>query len=413
MCFSDSSTQHLNFFFLKQLTPFSLCFLLFFSLFTTVCYSGDTRTADKQRIEQGIKKFRINIRKLQGGIAGQRDQIESSIKKERNLLNELEAIDAKLLSQLRKLHTLLEEMATQEHLIQLKEDELKGSYAAKETVQNHLEKRIKAYYKMGEIGVANVTFSTESMPRMLNFRDSFTSLIDYDKDLIKTYRQSIAELQTTNNTLNLEKTVLADFINQATIEQEATNSIKHEKQTLLKQIETQKELHEQAVKEMEKVADNLSNSLNALKKEDELFDQGFLLNKGKHPAPLAGEVITLFGQEHKNRLGVKGKTAGITIAVKGINRVSSIFEGKVRYASYLHGYGNTIIIDHGYHYFSILSRLEKILVPKDAIVRQNEIIALTGDTATLMEGGVYLEIRHGSTPLDPLQWLDNTGLVLP
>ncbi len=409
----DTSLQQSRFFYLKHLTALSLCLLVLISLFPGFGNAETDRAAEKQRIEQGIQKFRINIKKLQDGITGQRIQIESSQKKKRNLLDELAQIDSNLFSQLKKIHTLQRQMNNQEDLIRLKETELQTSQSAKKTVQHHLEKRIKAYYKMGEIGIANVAFSTESMPHMLKFRDSFTSLIDYDKNLIKVYRKSIAELEQTKNSLNLEKGVLHDFINMAKVEQEATNGIRDEKETLLNQIETQQELHQQAVKEMEKVADNLSNSLNALKKEDELFDQGFLLDKGKHPAPLQGKILTLFGQEHRNRLGIKGKTAGITIATEGINRVNAIFEGKVRYASYLHGYGNTIIIDHGYHYFSILSRLEKLLVTKDTVVQQNEIIGLTGDTATLMEGGIYLEIRHGSTPLDPLQWLDNNGLVLP
>ena len=46
-------------------------------------------------------------------------------------------------------------------------------------------------------------------------------------------------------------------------------------------------------------------------------------------------------------------------------------------------------------------------------VAQGDTIALTGDTATLMDEGIYLEIRQGSKPLDPLQWLDNNDLILP
>jgi len=389
------------------------CILIFSASFPHDCKAQSDRTLEKQSIKKDIQKYRINISKLQEGIASQQLQIQSSKEKKRNLLDELAQIESRLFSQLKKLHDLEAEMNKQEYLIGVKETELQKSQRAKKAVQDHLQERIRAYYKMGEIGVANVAFSTESMPQMLKFRDSFTSLIEYDKSLIKRYRTSIYELQQAKETLNLEKTVLHDFLTQAKIEQEATKTIKLEKETLLKQIETQKELHEQAVMEMEKVADNLSNSLDALKRKDTLLDQGFLVDKGKHPTPLSGKVIALFGQERKNRLGVKGKTKGITIAAEGTNRVHAIFDGEIRYASYLYGYGNTIIIDHGYQYFSIISRLEKLLVKEGATVNQGDIIALTGDTATLMEEGVYIEIRHGSTPLDPLQWLDNSGLVLP
>ncbi len=396
----------------------TLILLLFWSVlacpFTVPAVSGAAtdRKAEKQRIRQSINKFSINISKLQDGIAGQLQQIEFSKKKKRSLLDELNAINSRLVAQLEKLHILEQRMATQEELIAAKEQELQEAKAAKKDVQDHLQVRIKAYYKMGKIGIANVAFSTESLPQMLKFRDSFATLIDYDRNLINVFRNTIAEIQKAKETLSLEKTVLNDFITQARKEQDTLNTIKAEKETLLSRIETQKELHEQAVKEMKKVADDLSRSLESLKREDQLFDQGFLLDKGKHPAPIQGTVIARFGEKRKNRLGVSGQTTGITIATSGVHPVKAIFEGEVRYASYLYGYGNTVIIDHGFQYFSILSRLEKLLVKEGDKVEQGDTIALTGDTATLMEEGIYLEIRHGSTPLDPLQWLDNSDLIL-
>ncbi|MBU1234721.1 MAG: peptidoglycan DD-metalloendopeptidase family protein [Proteobacteria bacterium] len=371
------------------------------------------RKEKKQRIEKGIEGYRINIRKLQEGIKQQQDQVYFSEQEERNLLRELEQIDTGLLEQLAKLQDLEKQMEAQQDLTAIKESELHQALAEKQIVQNHLQKRIKAYYKMGKIGFANVAFSTDSLPRLLSFRDSFTNLIDYDKKLIDVFRNSIDELQKSRAMLNREQTVLDDFITMAKVKQEDINESKKEKEALLSQIKTQKLLHEQAVREMEKAADELSESLEALKKEDTLLDQGFLANKGKHPAPVQGEITALFGQKRENRLGITGKPTGITISAPGINKVQAIYEGTIAYASYLRGYGNTIIIDHGHNYFSIISRLEKLLKQKGEKVDQGELIALTGDTATLMDEGVYFEIRHGSTPEDPLLWLDTVGLTLP
>jgi len=415
MCFLRSRASHQKFWVpLSKYIPLLLiCLFSIIIICPSHCLAKTDRKAEKQRIEKGIKKYRININKLKEGIASQRLQVESSEKKQRNLLDELDLINTRLLAQLKKLEVFEEQVLEQEKLITTKEEELQISQTAKQNVQTHLQKRIKAYYKMGQIGIANVAFSTESMPRMLNFRDSFATLLDYDKSLINEYRTSIATLQQAKTVLSLEKGVLDDFIVIAKEERDASNAIKLEKEALFKQIKTQKELHEQAVLEMKKVADNLTNSLKSLKKKDKLFNQGFLLDKGSHPAPIQGEVISRFGEEHANRLGIKGKTTGITIASKGVNKVYAIFEGEVHYAAYLYGYGNTIIIDHGFKYFSITSRLEKLLVKEGDKVEQGDIIALTGDTATLMEDGIYLEIRRGPKPLDPLEWIDKNDLLLP
>lgn len=379
-------------------------------LLSTDSFAKQNRKAEKERIETGIQTFRININKLQNGINLQQELVHSSKKKERNLLDELAKLDATLQTQLNKLQAFEKEMRKQQELIDKKETEEQVADGEKQQVQKHLQKRIKAFYKMGRVGIANVAFSSETLPHMLNFRDSFATLIEYDTDVLKQYRESLILLQQTKDTLNLEKSILNDFLHEAKSKHDAINKTVQEKEALLAQIKTQKELHEQAIEEMEKAANELSASLNTLKNKNKLFDQGFLMDKGKHPAPVKGQVLAVFGQQRENRLGIKGQSTGITIATPGINRVNAIFDGEVRYASYLHGYGNTIIIDHGYQYFSILSRLEKILKKKGDKVSQGDIIGLTGDTATLMDEGIYLEIRHGSKPLDPLQWIDNKGL---
>jgi len=413
MFFSSTRTQHFGTPLCKHLFILFSCVLFVFLIGPSICLGKTDRKTEKQQIEKGIKKHHININKLQGGITSQKGQIKSSAQKQQNLFDELTLINARLLTQLKKLRSFEEQIDKQEELTTKKEEELQSFKASKQNVQNHLQERIKAYYKMGEVGIANVAFSTKSMPQMLQFRDSFASLIAYDKSLLDEYRKSIDTLQRAQVTLSLEKGALDDLIKFAKEEQEATNTIKLEKEALFNQIKTQKELHEQAVKEMEQVADNLTSSLNALKRKNKIFDQGFLLNKGKHPVPLPGKIIARFGAEHNNRLGISGKTTGITIATQGINKVHAIFEGEVSYAAYLYGYGNMIIINHGFQYFSITSRLEKLLVKEGDKVAQGDTIALTGDTATLMDEGIYFEIRKDSKPLDPLQWLDNNGLILP
>ncbi len=386
---------------------FSLLFIIL--VIPTLSSAKTNRKNEKQRIEQGIQTYKININKLKDGIAGQQLMISASEHKQRNLLDELALLDNTLSEQLKKLQALELQIEEQEVLIATKESALQKLTESKQNVQQHLQKRIKAYYKMGEIGIANVAFATESMPVMLKFRDSFSALIDYDKTLINDYRQSINQLQQAKSTLTLEKGILHDFSTLIEKEQLTTNTIKLEKESFFEQINTQKELHQQAVKEMEQVSDSLSTSLNALKQKAQLFDKGFLVDKGKHPAPLSGTVIARFGEKRKNRLGISGKSTGITVITKNSSKVRSIFEGKVRYASYLYGYGNTVIIDHGYQYFSIISRLDKLFVKKGDTVEQGDTIALTGDLATLMDDGIFIEIRHGSKPLDPFKWLDTSN----
>lgn len=363
--------------------------------------------------KQSIKTFRINIQRLQEGIAAQREQFSEALNRERNLLAELEVIDKRLAEQTVKLKAMEEQRAAQQIVIEQKELELIQIRAEKEKVQRHLQKRITSYYKMGNIGLLNVTFSAQTLPELLKFHDAYQALIAYDQNVIAIYRKSINNLEQATKALNLEKNVLNDFINRAIAEQKAIDATKTEKENLLQHIRTQSKLHKQAIDEMEKAAAELSTTLLALKTREQKSEQGFLEKKGSLPPPVAGVLVAQFQQDVTNSLGISKKTDGIAIKAPNGSKVKAIFPGTVVFAGYLRGYGNTIIVHHGFQYYSITSRVEGIAVGKNQTVETGSVLGETGETATLIEEGTYFEIRHGSTSLDPMQWLAPGGLQYP
>ncbi len=369
--------------------------------------------AEKQSIEHKIESQSITINQLQQGLKIQQEQALETIAQERDLLAELEVLDARLQEKLAKLRTLENSIATQQELISTKEQEIRDIQIDKQKAQTHLQKRIMAYYKTGRIGVINVAFSAETLPKLLSVHDSFNTLIQYDQNLLQQYRQTIEGLEQTKKALTLEKTLLDTFMKQTSQEKEDIEQTRQEKNELLAQIRTQTKLHEQAAQEIKKAANNLSAQVTTMKQKRELLSQGFLLNKGKLPAPVSGKVISLYGQPTKNKMRVENISTGIAIEAPDGTKVKAIFNGTIHYAGYLRGYGNTIIIDHGFQYYTIISRAEKLLKEEGNTVIAGEDIAVMGETATLVEEGLYFEIRHDTETLDPLLWLDKNKLSAP
>ncbi len=296
--------------------------------------------------------------------------------------------------------------------IAIKEKEIGLAREKHNTVKTHLESRINAYYKMGRIGVINVAFSAQTLPDLLTFHDDFQYLLKYDKKLINNYRDSINQLESTKKSLVLEQELLNDFMQQAKTEEESINFIKQEKETLLAQIKSQVKLHNQAIFEMEKAVRDLTSSLTILESRERLLDQGFLLRKGKHPAPVDGVVITQFNQMSQNKMGISKKSTGISIKAADGSKLRAIYDGTVVFAGYFRGYGNTVIIDHGYNFFTITSRIEKITVSKGQKVKTGDIIGISGNTATIIEDGVHFEIKKERKSVNPLLWIDPKNLII-
>ncbi|NOR26534.1 MAG: peptidoglycan DD-metalloendopeptidase family protein [Desulforhopalus sp.] len=389
--------------------PFVFIFIIVLLVTTTPPLFGQNqKTTDTT--EKNVSDFRGKINRLQQGILQQETKITETQTTERNILTELEALDIKLVIQQEKLEALELKMRQQQAMIDREENALSTIRSDKFIVKDHLKKRITAYYTMGDIGLLNVTFSTKTLPELLTFHDAFDALIKYDQDIIKVYQDTIEELVRVTAALDLEKSILEDFLNQINMEKEILKKTKADKNALLTQVRTQEELHKRAIIEMQQASKELAKSIVSMKNKGQIYEQGFLADKGRLPPPVNGILITLFHQEKSNKLGISRYSEGIELQAADGTKIVSVSDGDVIFSGYLRGYGNTVIIHHGFQYYTVTARIEKILVEKGQKVEQEDSIGIMGDTATLFDEGLYFEIRHGRESLDPLLWLNPNRL---
>jgi len=371
--------------------------LLFFVVATPAVQATDSN--------QPANRVKINIGKLSLGIKLHLDKIRQSSEKEITVLDELELIDNKFQKQKEKIDTLQKRLQAQIKLLALKEEELKQAEVTRDNLLMHLQKRLRSFYQMGKTGILNVTFSNKNLPELMLFTDSFKQLIYYDQSVIDAYRDSLAELQRTKHAQELEKSLLQDFIRQAEDEKKALQALRIDKEALLARIKTQKGLYELALQEMRKAEADLGHTLARIKHNEDVKKRGFLLSKGKLPPPVTGTLVLKFGEIAKDGLGKGEKAKGITVATASDAEVHAVYKGKVVFAGYKRGFGNMVIIDHGFNYYTVTSRLDTIMAKEGDNVAQGALIGSTGDMATLFARGLYFEIRTGSTQLDPVQWL--------
>ncbi len=390
----------------RKSPPFFPAACLFLSIALVPLFATPLLALDQGPGGKNLYNYRGTINRLQEGILQQENKRAENQTTASNILTEVEALDKRLISQQEKLATLEKKMLDQQAMIDREENTLSKLRSEKQIVQKHLQKRITAYYTMGNIGLFNVTFSTKTLPELLTFHDAFDTLIKYDQDVIKVYRDTIDQLVRTKTALDLEKTVLKDFIEETVQEKEVLQKTTTEKKTLLTQVKTEEKLHEQAILELQEASEDLAKSIASVKTKSRVVKQKFLAAKGKLPPPVAGIVINLFHQEKTNKNGTLSTPEGIALKAPDGTRIIAVSNGEVTFSGYLRGFGNTVIIHHGSQYYTVTSRIEKILAKKGQKVNQGEDIGVMGDTATLFDEGLYFEIRHDRKSLDPLLWLN-------
>lgn len=75
------------------------------------------------------------------------------------------------------------------------------------------------------------------------------------------------------------------------------------------------------------------------------------------------------------------------------------------FADYLRGYGLLVIVDHDDGYLSLYGHNQSLFVESGDWVAPGEQIALVGNSGSILEQGLYFEIRHEGEPQNPNSWV--------
>jgi murein DD-endopeptidase MepM/ murein hydrolase activator NlpD len=118
--------------------------------------------------------------------------------------------------------------------------------------------------------------------------------------------------------------------------------------------------------------------------------------------PVRGRVITGFGPQ-PNGL----QNDGINLAVPEGTLIKAADDGVVAYAgNELKGYGNLVLVRHSNGFVTAYAHASELLVKKGDVVKRGQVIAKSGQTGTVTSPQLHFEIRKGSVPVDPAQYLN-------
>jgi murein DD-endopeptidase MepM/ murein hydrolase activator NlpD len=118
--------------------------------------------------------------------------------------------------------------------------------------------------------------------------------------------------------------------------------------------------------------------------------------------PVRGRVIAGFGPK-PNGL----QNDGINLAVPEGTPVKAAEDGVVAYAgNELKGYGNLVLVRHSNGFVTAYANASELLVKRGDEVKRGQVIAKSGQTGNVTAPQLHFEIRKGSTPVDPAQYLN-------
>lgn len=378
--------------------------------------AAQSRREDRLQVEQR------RLLETQRQLKHEREKAAEARRRESSLLAELEEIERRLADKRRELARLDRQVRRVQGEIATLRADIQRLEGYRSDQEQALARRLRLIYRVHAEGPA--------LPLLLGGGDPveraqvlrhLASVAALDARLIQEYRGTSDRLADRKAREEARRAELAELRAAARQEQAAIDQELARRRQLLARVRDERAYHERMVGELTEAARRLEAFVRELQARQRRLAKvppaspgetprvGFGALRGLLPWPTDGRIVGAFGPQIHPRFGTRTFRNGVDIEAAEGTEVTAVYGGHVVYTGWFKGYGNLIILDHGYDYYTLYAHMAEILVQEGDDVRQGQRIGTVGDTGSLSGPRLYFEVRFQGRPLDPAEWLRQRG----
>ena len=391
-------------------------FPLTFSLFILLSViSGQT-----EKIEKDIQYHNSELGRLRKEIANYERKIKNTSDREKSEIERLNEIDEEISLVRNLIYRLRREEKIKEKSITQAEVTIEKKESEHTSLVNRYAKRVTHTYKKGRLSDLEKLLDAKSW-RQAVYRAKYIKIIsEHDRSLADDIRRNLVEIDAKRTVLERELTDIRKIDKEKLsrkkwleqrrrVRNKELGNLKRDRQKMSVALNQRKK----AAQQMESIISRLDRErvariaeLERRRKEMELIGSvPFKELKGKLPWPIEGKVISRFGTYQNPNLKTVTENTGIDIHGSEGTEVKSIYDGIVTTVTYIRGYGNTVILDHGDGFYSVYTHVMDVEVEENSYVNARDIIAHVGDSGSLEGTKLHFEIWGNKDKLNPELWL--------
>ncbi|CAH9053431.1 Murein hydrolase activator EnvC [Pseudoalteromonas holothuriae] len=364
--------------------------LLALTLVATSVVANETRTKqDLTEVQQELKKSQQSYQKQQNNVVSLRKKLKQQ---ELNI-----AKNAKALSLTQRGIT---ENQQQQYTLK---NEAKSLSNKKHKLQKLLAAQLKSAYMTGSHDYSKMLLNQQrsaNLERAISYYDYFNKARITQLEELKFVFSELAKNQ---QQLARKQNELSALKAQQEQRQSALVAGQTKRQVHLQKLNAALQQTAQAIdylKENEQTLISTLDDLAQTQQPPEIILDGLAQNKGRLLWPSKGHLRHRFGQQKHAGMSWKG----VLIQAQSGAPVNSIKQGQVVYADWLNGFGWVMVIDHGEGFMSLYGHTQTLLKDVGDLVNAGETVALVGQSGGQARSGLYFEIRHKGSAVDPVKW---------
>ena len=373
-----------------------------------------------EKIEKDIQFHNSELDRLREEIADYEKKIKNTSDREKSEIERLNEIDEEISLVRNLIYRLRKEEKIKEKAIILAEVTIEKKESEHTSLVDRYAKRVTYTYKKGRLSDLEKLLDAKSW-RQAVYRAKYIKIIsEHDRSLAVEIRSNLTEIEAKRTVMERELTDIKKIDKEKSSRKKWLEQRRRVRNKELDNLKRDRQKMFVALNERKKAAQQMASIISRLerervariaelerrRKEMELVDSApFTELKGKLPWPIDGKVISRFGTYHNPVLKTVTENTGIDIRGSEGTEVRSIYDGIVTTVTYIRGYGNTVILDHGDSFYSVYTHVTEVEVEENSYVNARDIIAHVGDSGSLEGAKLHFEIWGNKDKLNPELWL--------
>jgi murein DD-endopeptidase MepM/ murein hydrolase activator NlpD len=125
--------------------------------------------------------------------------------------------------------------------------------------------------------------------------------------------------------------------------------------------------------------------------------------------PTEGYVTSRFGPRTSPFTGQPQHHTGVDIAAPPGTPIRAAADGIVTFAGTLPGYGNAVVLTHGFGFKTFYGHNQRNQVSKGQTIKRGQVIAFVGNTGYSTGAHLHYEVLLNDQPHDPLKYAVDEG----
>jgi septal ring factor EnvC (AmiA/AmiB activator) len=389
---------------MRRCRPYSIGTVLVIALCAPAGVSADS-------INEKIDKERRTLEQLKDQIEEKRRQADEAGKKRESILQGIQTLDERHVRYRQSHQEISRKLRKKDQEIEAINAQITRLRDGVQVRQEAILARLRVQYIEGRFGHWKPLLASDSYGDFQRRLRYLSAVSARDYGLIETFKTDMANMQDAERQRETARVGMLAYKRTTEKHLDEIKAVKKEKKMYLAKLTQEKESYERALQELERSAVRIDSLLRELEHRRRAAaakpPSGSLPKgvKGGLPWPAEGSVLTYFGRQKHPTFNTYVQRKGIEIRTLEGSAIHAVMTGTVVYADWLKGYGLVIILDHANGFFSLYAHASKILTSVGAVVASGQAIGETGDTGMTGENTLYFELREGTEPVDPLQWL--------